>query len=534
MFSRESSFLYHHWHRCCRKADAAAMDAMSDTEAAEAFQRLPAFGTGGIRKKMGIGPNRINEITIGWVTAALTAVLQEKHAGEALNRGVLIAYDTRRHSADFAAAAAEVLAAAGIPTVTLAEPMPVPLLSFVLRREDYLCGIMITASHNPGSDNGIKIYNSRGGQLIPAEAAPIEEKLGNIDPFTVARCPRSCGEAAGLIRYSGKAEAAAYLSALCTAKAPAKLTIVATPLHGAAKMLLPQALGRCGHRVLSVPEQEITDGTFATVAAPNPEDPDVFVLAKEYAGKAGADLILATDGDGDRCGCCIPRGKDYAPLNGNETAMLLLSYLLEREKAHLPKDGYILRTNVSTTLGDGIAAAYGLKTYTTPTGFKYIGAALDDPAKGTFFAGYEESGGFLFQDHTADKDGIATAVLLAEAAAAAKAKGRSLEEEQKALYRRYGYEYTDTKSFGFEEEEQLKACMKTLAALEREGIKKEVTATTVTFLFPHQSKTTLRLSGTEPKLKLYYQIPARNHAEAKEREQQLDAVFLPIIGGFLP
>lgn len=499
---------------------------MAEEELHDSFRTFPSFGTGGIRQKEGIGPNRINNITIRWAAAAVANSLPPKSK-------VLIGYDTRRNSRSYALETALTLNAFHFTAVILEDPVPVPLLSFVLKRGGYHCGIMITASHNDSEYNGFKVYNAQGGQLIPAKADILEREITKIDPFSVQPLSLSEAEEKGLLFFTGKAETQAYLSAIAPFKSKdSDLNIVATPLHGAGYQLLPAALHRGKYNITMVSEQAKPNGEFPTIEAPNPEDPHVFDLAINLGKKINADLLLATDGDGDRCGCCIRKGNQFIPLSGNDMAAILMYYLINREKDHLPQNGFIVRTMVSGTIAATIAEEAGFQIYSTPTGFKYIGALANDPGKGTFFAGYEESGGFLFGNHAADKDGIQTAVLLAEAAAFYKKSGKTLLDILEQIQEKYGREYTSTLRFSFPKAESRKACTEHFRTYQDPNIPKEICGDTVFFDFGNGIKTALRPSGTEPYLKLYQIIRAENLREAKEKEKIISDFFCPVIRRF--
>lgn len=538
MFQKEDNAFYRCWKEKSDDDIKAVLDQMDEQETADCFGGPPSFGTGGIRQTEGIGPNRINDITIGWAAAALAAALKEHTDAETLKKGVLIGFDTRRNSRSYAEKTALTLIGFNIPAILFEEPIPVPLLSFVLKREDYPCGVMITASHNPENYNGFKVYNRNGGQCVPSEAAIIQNHFLKINPFKIPHVTREQAIAEGLYRSTGRAEEAAYLNALTRNRfVNSQTTIVATPLHGAAYKLLPAALKTCGHQVFSVPQQEKAEGHFPTVAAPNPEDPTVFELAKKEGKRRKADLLIATDGDGDRCGCGILQRDDYTILTGNEIAALLLYYLLEREKDRLPQQAYIVRTAVSGTLGERIAASYGVKTYTTPTGFKHIGAMIQNPGNGTFFAGYEESGGFLYGNHAADKDGIATAVLLAEAAEHYRKQDKSLFDIMREIHRKFGKEYTKTDRFAFPGKDgatRKEACLRWFKEHPLPNVHMKEEGNTLFFQLGEDIKTALRPSGTEPELKLYRIIHAVDDNEADQKNSIIDNRFLPVIRSFLP
>ena len=446
---------------------------------------IPLFGTGGAR---GLAENEINGEMIAQITAAAVTVWQKD-----CKLPLLIGYDTRRDSRYYGQKAALAAINRGTDAVLFATAIPTPLLSFGLRQGHYCGGVMITASHNPKEYNGIKLYNAAGGQLTPEETEPVTALLRQ------GKLPES--KKRGVLFATGKAEKAAYLNAICRYRVKETLKIVATPLHGSGKELLAAALTKAGHQVIPVPCQEICDGRFATVTAPNPEDSAVFRYGRAIAAATAADLVIALDGDGDRCGCLCRCHREYLPLNGNEIAAFLLSYLLQRDRDKLPAKGYIARTAVSGSTAEKIAAAYGIAVKITPTGFKFIGKELITPRNGTFLGGFEESYGFLWGSHAADKDGIATAVLLAEATAFYKKQGKTPHTVLSELYDRYGKELTATDRIELPQTAATAFLRDFTAAFPKHCHEDCNTL----FYEPEKGiKIALRPSGTEPKLKFYY------------------------------
>lgn len=538
MDKKDYRTVWDHWHRNADAATRKELETLSETEREERFYRDLSFGTGGMRGETGVGSNRLNRYTIRQAAAGTAFWLQSTIPAKELTKGVLIAFDTRKDSLLFAEEAALSFCALDIPVYIFDAPAPVPLLSFTLKKDDYLCGIAITASHNPQNYNGFKLYNRQGGQLVPEEAAKIAPWIEKTDPFAVT--PPGTSKINQLRHLTGRAENAAYLSAITGRKIKdSPLTVVATPLHGAAYRLLPTALKATGHHVLTVPSQEICDGTFATVTSPNPEDPAVFAYAEKIGYENQADLLFATDPDGDRCGVAVYHQNGYHPLSGNEVGALLIDYLLRRENYRLPDDAYIVKTVVSGNLGAKIAARHNIPTLITPTGFKYIGEALLKKENGTFLAGYEESGGFLAGNHAADKDGIFTAVLIAEAAAFYKKQKKTLIDAINELYAVYGYEYSETETFLFPGKDGARCKEECLRFFEEEDLpgaerKEKAAGDTLLFFFGEKIRTALRPSGTEPKLKLYHTVCGDDENDAKVKLARVKDQFLPRIVSFLP
>ena len=478
-----------------------------------------SFGTGGVRAAEGVGLDHVNDITVGGIAAALAKAV---NAGDFPRRGkgkeILIGYDTRKNSRLYAETFAAVLNEKLLSTCVFPEPVPVPLLSYTLKMGTFRCGVMITASHNPAVCNGVKIYDGGGVQLLPGETVIIERIMRKTDPFAVCRMDRKKAEEKGLCRLAGEAPLREYRAAVGARRvADSPLKAVVTPLYGSAAILPREILERCGHSVFGVEGEEIADPSFGGLAAPNPEDPAVFAAAERVGAKVGADLLLATDGDGDRCGCCARSGKRFVPLSGNETAALLVHYLCGHEE--IPREGFIVRSVVSGETAEAVAADHGLKTVVTPTGFKYIGDETARDGEGRFFAGYEESGGFLFRGGAADIDGIAAAALLAEAAAVYKKEGKTLIDILRELREKYGAERTLTERFvfpGADGEARRRACEAYFALNPFPDGEIDFFADTLIFRFPGRIRTALRPSGTESCLKVYHRATAPDPDRAGE------------------
>ena len=468
---------------------------------------MPSFGTGGIRGIMGQGKDHINAAVIRCAAAAFAKHIQAPNT-------VYIGYDTRHNSSFYAEEAARTLNTFGITTILSPYAVPVPLVSFVTRREK-IHGIMITASHNTKEYNGFKVYNNSGGQILPKEAAAIEQYFSEND---IPILSKKDAMKKGLFRYGGKAEETAYLTAITRKRSSLPLTVIATPLHGSGYQLLPRAIKKRGHRVIIPKEQASPNGDFPTVTAPNPEDPAVFALSETLGNQYAADLLLAVDGDGDRCGCCVRHRGSYHYLIGNNIAAILLYYLTRERYPSLPKDGYIACSDVSGGLGTAIAKEAGLEVRTVPTGFKFIGELIRQ-GKGTFFAGYEESGGFLRGDLTADKDGIGCALLLCDAASCYKEQHRTLIDVLEEIRNRYGREYTVTRKY------PLSNGIPDLAGVTIPGFHKEIKGTTVIFSSDRGIKVALRPSGTEPYIKSYLIFNADDDPTAADIEKEIEKVL---------
>ena len=422
-------------------------------ELEDAFRTHIEFGTGGIRGKMGPGPNRINLRTIGEAAQGLAQYILKSDIENARDKGVVIAHDTRNNSDVFARETASIIAGNGIVARLFDGPRATPHLSFALRQTGAVAGVVISASHNPPSDNGFKAYWIDGGQVVPPHDKNIIAEVGAVKRLD--RIDYADGVGRGLIEVLDAKLDAQYVKSLanlslCDAR---EISVVYTPLHGVGATSVVPALEKLGYAHLRVVEaQDVPDGNFPTVAGgvANPEDPGVLSLAVEDARQVRADVVLASDPDADRLGCALPdpqRGWDALPealaLNGNQIGAILCYYILTslKEQGKLPDRGVVCKTIVTTDLISLIAMRFGL----TPVdnllvGFKYIGDVINNLSDDeTFVFGTEESHGYLFTDFVRDKDAAVAAVLFAECAAKLKRQGRTLRDYLDDIYRAFGY-----------------------------------------------------------------------------------------------
>ena len=547
-----------------RKELADIKDNAAEIE--ERFYRDLAFGTGGLRGIIGAGTNRMNIYTVAKATAGLAKYIIS--AGrEAMLRGVVISYDSRHFSPEFAKKAACVLTRAGITVYLSDELRPVPVLSYSVRYFKAFSGVMITASHNPSKYNGYKVYGEDGGQ-VTLEAA--DEILSNMESYkdvrTVLADTMEDAAAGGLLTVFGEEIDKSYtdmLNDLVIDRAAIErhhdMSIVYTPLHGSGNKPVRRILSRVGFtNIHVVSEQELPDGSFPTVPTPNPEDPRALKMGIELAQKVGASLVIGTDPDSDRVGVAVKTMEDgretYKPLTGNQIGILLLDYILSSKKALgiLPDKSFAVTTIVSSRLAGTICAYYGVELQEVLTGFKFIGERIridDEEGDKHFQFGFEESYGYLCGLCVRDKDAVVSAMLIAGMAAQSQDKGETLADRIEDLYRRFGYGFEDAVAFtleGKEGVERISGAMKTLrkelesvelpsdAVSLLEGIK--VTAvrdyqksirydfaggkvTTSTIDLPESDVllyelggekgldwACVRPSGTEPKIKIYFGI----------------------------
>ncbi|MFN4268828.1 MAG: phospho-sugar mutase, partial [Fervidobacterium pennivorans] len=417
--------------------------ANNDEEIKERFLFELEFGTAGLRGKIGAGTNRMNIYTVGKATQGLAEYILSRGEDYA-KRGVVIAYDVRRMSKEFARTTAQILAANGVQVYLFDDIRPTPILSYAVRHLKTASGIVITASHNPPEYNGYKVYWEQGSQIMDDVAKPIEENIRKIDDFgKIKKMDFDEAISKGLIKIVGKEIDEAYFEkvlglSLNDENIDKNISIIYTPLHGTGGRFVRYILTKRGFTNFTIiPEQEEPNGEFPTVEYPNPEDLKAFDLALKYAKEKDADLILATDPDADRNAVMVKHNGDYVPLNGNQTGALLIEYLLSqrKEKGLLPKNGIIIKSIVTGDLGKLIAKQYGVETFETLTGFKNICGLenmLED--KYSFQFGYEESIGYVTGNFVRDKDGVMMSMLISEMAAYYKKQGKTLVDVLESLY----------------------------------------------------------------------------------------------------
>jgi phosphoglucomutase len=546
------------------------MDLKQDEKQLEdAFYKNLEFGTGGMRGEIGVGTNRMNLYTVRKASAGLAAYIED-HGNEAKQRGVVIAYDSRHKSPEFALEAAKTLATRGIQTYVFDELRPTPELSFALRHLNAYSGIVITASHNPPEYNGYKVYGSDGGQLPPAPADEVIAKVNGIEnELLIEVDSEETLRAAGLIKTIGAEIDEAYTEKLKTISENPQLAqeseikIVFTPLHGTANKPVRAALASLGYEnVTVVKEQELPDPQFSTVKSPNPEEHAAFQLAIREGKRVGADLLIGTDPDADRLGIAVlnPDG-EYIVLTGNQTGALLLDYLLsqKQQKGTLPQNGIVFKTIVTSEIGRKIAADYGLKTEDVLTGFKFIAEKIkqyEETGEYTFLFGYEESYGYLIGDFARDKDAVQASLLATEVCAFYKKQGMSLYEGLMSVFEKYGYYQEGLRSLTLKGKEGAELIQKILTSFRDEPlaslgsvkavanedylIGKRVTesgeesidlpkSNVLKYLFEDGSWVCLRPSGTEPKVKFYFGVNSSSLEESKAKLQQIEQDFMSVV-----
>ncbi len=546
-------------------------------EIEDRFYRDLAFGTGGLRGVLGAGTNRMNIYTVAKATAGLAQYIT-RQGPEAVARGVVISFDSRHFSPEFARTVAGVLTRAGIKAYLSDELRPVPVLSYAVRLYKAYAGVMVTASHNPAKYNGYKVYGEDGGQVTLEAAAEILSCMEAISDLRTLVLPTMEDTvASGLLTMIGEDLDRSYtemLAELVIDQAAIDrhkdMSIVYTPLHGSGNKPVRRILARVGFtNVHVVPEQEQPDGSFPTVTMPNPEDPKALAMGIALARKVGADMVIGTDPDSDRIGVVvrtlIDGQEEYMPLTGNQIGILLLDYILSSKKAlgTLPANSFAVTTIVSSKLAGPICKYYGVELQEVLTGFKFIGERIridDEEGDKHFQFGFEESYGYLSGVNVRDKDAVVSAMLIAGMAAQSLDKGQTLADRIEDLYKRFGYGFEDAVSFtleGKEGVERIGSAMKTLrqelqsvkspsgasellAGIPVQAVRDYKTSTRYDFsgaavessaiLLPESDVllyeidgekgidwACVRPSGTEPKLKIYFGIYGDDRAEALER-----------------
>ncbi len=524
----------------------------NEADLIEAFYKDLEFGTGGLRGIMGPGTNRMNIYTVGMATQGLSNYLKKEFQNREEIR-VAIAHDCRNNSRLFAKTAARIFAGNGFRVFLFDALRPTPELSFAIRLLKCQAGVVVTASHNPKEYNGYKAYWEDGAQVIEPHDRNIIHEVQQIRDISEVRF----GGPEELIEIIGEEVDDLYLEkVLSLSLSPAAirnqkdLKIVYTPIHGSGVNLVPMALRKLGfEQLIHVPEQDIPDGNFPTVVSPNPEEPAALEMAINKARETGAELVMATDPDADRVGVAVRtvRG-DYQLLNGNQTVVLLVYYMLRRwhELDRLKGKEFIVKTIVTTELVNEIAEKYGVKFYDVLTGFKFIADIIrKEEGNTTYIGGGEESYGFLAGDFVRDKDAVSACSLVAEIAAWAKDQGKSLLDLLTDIYLEFGFykeSLTNIVRKGKSGAEEIEKMMEGFRSSPPDSIAgsdvmlihdylrqysyDQVShlrhpihlpkSNVLQFILKDGSKISVRPSGTEPKIKFYFSV----HEKLEHREDQ--------------
>ncbi len=535
-----------------RKEVQALLDNEDPAELIEAFYKDLEFGTGGLRGIMGVGTNRMNIYTVGAATQGLSNYLK-KEFSELDEIKVVIGHDCRNNSRKFAEISADIFSANGIRAYLFEDLRPTPEMSFAIRRMGCQSGIILTASHNPKEYNGYKAYWDDGAQMIaPHDRNTIAEvnKIRNASEINFKANKE-------LIEIIGKEIDEEYIRALTTISLSKDsierhkdMKIVFTPIHGTSVMIVPETLAAFGFtNIIHVPEQDVVSGDFPTVISPNPEEPAALAMAVEKAKETDAELVLACDPDADRVGAAVKNNAgEWVLLNGNQTALLFVYYLITRwkELGKITGKEYIVKTIVTTELIRTIAEKNGVEMYDVYTGFKWIADVMKkNEGKKNYIGGGEESYGFLCEDFVRDKDAVSACAILAEMSVWAKDQGLSLYQLLEKIYVEYGFSKEKGISVvkkGKSGAEEIESMMKNF----RENPLKEIAGSKVTLFYDYASlkgysytdnetitldmpttsnvlqfytedktKVSIRPSGTEPKIKFYCEV----HSKVNSREE---------------
>ncbi|MBP2026819.1 phosphoglucomutase [Acetoanaerobium pronyense] len=532
------------------------------SEIEDRFYQDLEFGTAGLRGKIGAGTNRMNEYVIARATQAFANVIN-KHGEDFAKRGIAIAYDCRLFSPEFAKQTALVMAANGIKAYLFESLRPTPELSYAVRYYNCSAGVNITASHNPKDYNGYKAYWQEGSQIKSDIANMILEEISKIESFSeVSIMGENEALKKGLLEYIGKEVDDSYINevkgvSIRDKELDKSIKIIYTPLNGAGNIPVRRVLSEMGYEnVFVVKEQEQPDGTFPTIEYPNPEDLKAFEYAEKLADEVDGELLIATDPDCDRLAVQIRHNGKITPLNGNQTGVILINYILSslKEKNRIPENPVIVKSIVTGDMGTAIAKDYGVEMINVLTGFKNICALpneYDKTKEKNFIMGYEESIGYAIGTFVRDKDAVSASLMLAEAAAFYKAQNKTLIDVLNDLFEKYGYYQENTISLvleGIEGQKRIKRMMEQYREKYPNNIgssnlmKKidyEIQISTdissgkeskidiektdaLKFLFDDGCWYALRPSGTEPKIKLYVYSKANTLELAQEKLKEFE------------
>ena len=511
------------------------------------------FGTAGMRGLIGYGMNMMNVYTVMRATQGLAQFIKSLGAEE--NRGVVISYDTRRKSAQFAKAAASVLAKNGIKAYLFDDVHPVPMLSYAVRYLNTVAGIMITASHNPKEYNGYKVYGADGAQMSPEDTAKVVEYINEIPDYLSVEGD----EKSELIIPVSKQLDEDYIEELskltlspeAVKKCGANLKLVYTPVHGSGYKPVMAILKKLGINVTVVEEQTSKDTEFSTVKVPNPEYKETLSMGIALANEINADVVFGTDPDADRLGVALKNADgEFVALSGNQVGILLLDYILRRlqEDGAMPDNAAVVKSFVTTGMAKALCDDYGVTLYETPVGFKFIGEKIkqwEADGKHTYLFGFEESCGYLRGTHARDKDAVVASMLCAEMVCYYVSVGKTVFERLQEIYEKYGFVLDKNVSIQYSGLNAMKEmngvvnALKTIKVDNFDGIKvnafrdysndvrydyatgKEEAlnipkTNCVYYELDGGSFICVRPSGTEPKLKIYYSLRAESEKRANE------------------
>lgn len=516
------------------------LNQLDEASIEDAFYRDLAFGTGGLRGTLGVGTNRMNIYVVAKASQGLANYINIHYT----NPSIAIGYDTRIKSDVFSKVAAEVFSQNGIKVNIYSEALPVPTLSYATRKLGCSAGVMITASHNPSKYNGYKVYGNDGCQITTEVAKEILEEINKIDEFKVIRKPFENNELISFIDNSvldSFIEEVKNQSFLYGEQINKDINVVYTPLNGTGFKPVTRVLRELGYNnIITVKEQESSDGNFPTCPYPNPEIKEALTLGVKYAKENNADILIATDPDSDRVGVAVKDKDDFTILSGNDIGVLLFNYICEQKSKHnkMPSNPVLIKSIVTTDLADKIADKYEIKTINVLTGYKFIGEQIGILEKQNrlddFIFSFEESDGYLSGSYVRDKDGVNGACLVCEMYAYYKTRNITLQDKLEEIYKEFGYYTTSLESYEFPGSngfEKMQSIMKSLREKPLtgiagykiikqldylQGIDNLPKSDVIKYYFENGSLV-IRPSGTEPKLKAYVLTIGFDCKESKEK-----------------
>lgn len=519
-----------------KKEIKSLINEKNEKELTDAFYRDLEFGTGGLRGIMGVGTNRMNKYTVGKATQGLANYILKQKEENGENFKVAIGYDSRNNSDIFSKTAAEILSSNGIKVYLYDDIHPISLLSYAVRNLGCIAGIVVTASHNPKEYNGYKVYWKDGAQVIPPHDKNIIDEVLKVSPEEVKMGDNS------KVSFIGKDIEEKYMNDLMNylvnpdiIKKHHDIKIVYTPIHGSGYKMVPMALRRAGFTNITTLETvQPPNGNFPTVESPNPENPEALKIAVDKAKEIGAELVLGTDPDCDRMGCALlDKNGNYIYLTGNQIGSIILNYLITNKKNI--KNLFAVKTIVTTELARAIADSNNVKIFDVLTGFKWIADIIEREKDGNYLFGFEESFGYCINGNVRDKDGVSSCLIFAEILAYCKDNSITLVDYLESVYEKYGYFYEETISITKKGADGAKAIEdmmtyyrneipKEIAGVEVVNIsdyeKKEVydnsgkkikditlpKSNVLQYTLKDKTKITIRPSGTEPKIKFYFEV----------------------------
>ena len=509
------------------------LDSKNEKELTDAFYRDLEFGTGGLRGIMGVGTNRMNKYTVGRATQGLANYILKQNGKDFK---VAIGYDSRNNSDIFSKTAAEILSSNGIKVYLYDDIHPISLLSYAVRSLGCIAGIVVTASHNPKEYNGYKVYWTDGAQVIPPHDKNIIDEVLKVSPEEVKMGDNSKVSLIGKdIEDKYMNDLMGYLVNPDIIKKHNDIKIVYTPIHGSGYKMVPMALKKAGFTNITTLETvQPPNGNFPTVESPNPENPEALKMAVDKAKEIGAELVMGTDPDCDRMGCALlDRDGNYIYLTGNQIGSIILNYLITNKKNI--KNPFVVKTIVTTELARTIADANNVKLFDVLTGFKWIADIIEREKDGNYLFGFEESFGYCINGNVRDKDGVSSCLIFAEILAYCKDNNMTLADYLESLYEKYGYFYEETISITKKGADGAKA-IEDMMTYYRNNMPKEISGVEVVhisdyekkevyandgkkikditlpksnvlqYILKDNTKITIRPSGTEPKIKFYFEV----------------------------